>query len=283
MPGGFFSGPKPRIFGHRGAMGEYSENTLLSFERALDSGATCLETDIHASRDGRLVLLHDETLERTTNGCGPLKQCTLAELKSLDAGYGFSPDGGKSHPFRGAGLRIPTLEEFFSRFPGVKVTLEIKQAEPPIEQPLLDLVARMGRLKDVLIASEVDVIMKRVRRLGLDVATSFSAVEVAVFVEEMKEPASAPPPAPGQALQVPPTWGGVPLVTESFVSAAHGRAVEVHVWTVNEVAEMKRLLDLGVDGIMTDFPGRLKALLGSLSPRPLPLEGGEDSGRGFAR
>jgi len=253
-------------------MGEYPENTLLSFERALGSGATGLETDIHASRDGHLVLFHDETLERTTNGRGPLKECTLAELKSLDAGYRFSLDGGASYPFRGAGLRIPTVEEFFSRFPAVKVILEIKQAEPPIEKPLLELAARTGRLEDVLIASEQDVIMKRVRRLQPEVATSFSAVEVAAFLEEMKLPGSLRPAA-GQALQVPTTWGKVPLVTGSFVRAAHDLGIEVHVWTVNEIVEMESLLDVGVDGIITDFPGRLTELLGSRlyrtsSPRP---------------
>jgi len=263
---GFFSSPRPRIFGHRGAAGEFPENTLLSFERALECGATCLETDIHASRDGHLVLFHDESLERTTNGRGLLKECTLAELKSLDAGYRFRPDRGASHPFRGVGLRIPTLEEFFSRFPGVKVTLEMKQAEPAVEKQLLELTARLGRLEDVLIASEHDVIMKRVRRLRADVATSFSSIEVAAFLGKRKLSPSSPYAPPGQALQVPAQWKGVPLVTEPFIRAAHDLCIEVHVWTVNEAVEMEKLLDLGVDGIMTDFPGRLAALLRS---RPL--------------
>lgn len=258
---GFFAGPRPRIFGHRGAAGEFPENTLFSFQRALEAGASCLETDVHATRDGHLVLFHDETLERTTNGSGRLKDRTLKEIRGLDAGYRFSADGGATFPFRGAGLRIPTLEEFFGRFPGVKVTLEIKQAEPAVEEGLLDLVARTDRLEDVLIASEQDVIMKRILRSGVRVATSFSAAEVADFLRSPNLPASSLSPSPGRALQVPERWGEVELVSEKFVQAARVRELEVHVWTVNEPPDMERLLALGVDGIVTDFPGRLAALV----------------------
>lgn len=266
MTGGFFSGAKPRVFGHRGAMGEFPENTLLSFERALEQGATCLETDVHASRDGHPVLFHDETLERTTNGSGFLREHTLRELKALDAGWRFTADGGATYPFRGRGLRIPTLEEFFSRFPGVKTTLEIKQSDPSVENLILELARRLDRLGDILLASERDVIMKRILDSGVRVATSFSAAEVVALLQSASSVDSAPQGPPDRALQVPERWGGVQVVSAGLVEAAHARGLEVHVWTVNQTADMEHLLRLGVDGIVTDFPARLAALLRSRRP-----------------
>jgi len=258
METGFFTDPKPRIFAHRGASGETPENTLPAFHLALEQRAPYAELDVHSSRDGHIVVIHDSTLKRTTNGKGRVYDYTLEELKRLDAGYRFSPDRRKTHPFRGTGVTLPTLEEVFVAYPELKFVIEIKQAEPPIEEAVIAVVRRCGREEEVLLASEHDGVMARVRRLAPELATSFSASEVREFIERVYSGRMQDYTPPALALQIPPEYRGVPLVTKETVAAAHTLGVEVHVWTINDPQEMERLLDLGVDGIMSDWPGRLR-------------------------
>src|SRR5258706_10758218 len=129
MPSTYFDTPRPRVFGHRGAAGEAPENTLVSFERAVACGADVFELDVHATRDGTIVVFHDPTLERTTDGMGALKERTWAELCELDAGYQWTVDG-RTFPFRGKGIRVPSLAELFARFPDACFNIEVKQGEP---------------------------------------------------------------------------------------------------------------------------------------------------------
>ena len=267
----FFSDPPPRIAGHRGAAGTTPENTLFSFRRGLEDGATFIELDVHASRDGEIVIIHDETVQRTTDGAGTVREMDVSELKHLDAGFRFTPDGGATHPFRGLGIGVPTLREFFSDFPGTKATLEIKELSAPAIETLFDLVEEFGKAEEVLVAAEDDAMMAAaravIRRRGLPVATGFSTGEIRGFMTPLWTGQEPPPDVPGQALQIPRRYQGVDLVTRASVDAAHGRGVEVHVWTVNEVDEMRDLLALGVDGIITDYPARLRDLLHPLQPR----------------
>ncbi|MEA2625619.1 MAG: glycerophosphoryl diester phosphodiesterase, partial [Candidatus Binatota bacterium] len=150
MAGDYFAGPRPRIFGHRGAAGVAPENTLASFQRALDDGAEILELDVHATRDGEVVVIHDPTVDRTTDGHGAVRDLTLADLGRLDAGHAFLRDGG--FPFRGSGIRVPTLAEVIDEFPTVPLNVEIKQREPEIEAVVAALVARRGAMKRVMLA-----------------------------------------------------------------------------------------------------------------------------------
>ena len=267
----FFSDPPPRIAGHRGAAGTTPENTLVSFRRGLEDGATFIELDVHASRDGEIVIIHDETVQRTTDGDGAVREMDLAELGRLDAGFRFTPDGGATHPFRGRGIGVPTLREFFSGFPGTRATLEIKELPAPAIETLFDLVEEFGKAEEVLVAAEDDAMMAAaravIRRRGLPVATGFSTGEIRGFMTPLWTGQEPPPDVPGQALQIPRRYQGVDLVTRASVDAAHGRGVEVHVWTVNEVDEMRELLALGVDGIITDYPARLRDLLHPSQPR----------------
>ena len=267
----FFSDPPPRIAGHRGAAGTAPENTLVSFRRGLEDGATFIELDVHASRDGEIVIIHDETVQRTTDGAGAVREMDLAELGRLDAGFRFTPDGGATHPFRGRGIGVPTLREFFSDFPGTRATLEIKELAAPAIETLFDLVEEFGKAEEVLVAAEDDAMMAAaravIRRRGLPVATGFSTGEIRGFMTPLWTGQEPPPDVPGQALQIPRRYQGVDLVTRASVDAAHGRGVEVHVWTVNEVDEMRELLALGVDGIITDYPARLRDLLHPSQPR----------------
>ncbi len=261
----FFSDSPPRIAGHRGAAGTMPENTLESFRRALEEGATFIEMDVHATRDGEIVVIHDDTVQRTTDGGGSVREMDLVELKRLDAGFRFTADGGATHPFRGRGIRIPTLREFFTDFPQVKATLEIKELSAPATEALFDLVEEFGKVEQVLVAAEDDAAMDAARTVirgrGLPVATGFSIGEIRAFMTALWLGQEPPAEVPGQALQIPRLYQDTALVTPSSVAAVHGLGVEIHVWTINEVDEMKELLALGVDGIITDYPARLRDLL----------------------
>jgi glycerophosphoryl diester phosphodiesterase len=215
---------------------------------------------VHASADGAVVVIHDETLERTTDGAGPVRSLPLAALERLDAGHRFrAPDG--THPYRARGLRIPTLARLLEAFPDVPLNIEIKQDDPPIEDAVLATLDRFAARERTLLAAEDGVIMGRIRATATDVVTSFSAPEVADFVFRVRDGRLAGYTPPGVALQVPPAFGGTPIVTPELMAAAHGLGLEVHAWTINDEPEMERLLDLGVDGIMTDFPARAVSVL----------------------
>ncbi|MFQ5852155.1 MAG: glycerophosphodiester phosphodiesterase [Candidatus Binatia bacterium] len=260
----FFTAEKPKVFGHRGAAGVAPENTLASFERALADGADFMELDLRESKDGELLIIHDATLERTTNGRGEIRKRELKELKSLDAGYWFTLDGGVTYCYRGQKIEIPTLEEFFSTFPQVRATIEIKQAGPGFVKKLVATVRRFGREDWVLLATEEDEVMREIRKeirahdLGL--ATGFSCGEVASFMHWVWEGRCGTFTPPGQALQIPCTYGARNLITEQTVRAAHDLGLEVHAWTINDAEEVKWLLSIGVDGIITDYPARVREL-----------------------
>jgi glycerophosphoryl diester phosphodiesterase len=259
----YFEVPRPIVFGHRGASGEAPENTLPAFERALDSGAAILETDVHLTRDGEVVVAHDPDVARTTEGAGRIAELRFPELATLDAGYRFSPDGGASFPFRGRGVRIPALREMFRRFPAARFNVEVKVNDPRLVEAVVRLVADHEREGLTLLAAERDDTMAAVRaelaRRGVAAAVGASVGDVLGFVRAAVG-GSAPPKEP-MALQIPPSFAGRPLVTPQLVDFAHRHDVQVHVWTINEEDEMRRLLAEGVDGIMSDFPGRLRAVV----------------------
>ncbi len=255
----YFALPRPRVFGHRGAAGVAPENTLPSFALAVALGADYLELDVHGTRDGVIVVLHDPTLDRTTDGSGPVAEHTWGQLERLDAGCRFTPDG-TWFPYRGQGVRIPTLESVLRAFPERRFNIEIKQEHPPIVDAVLELVNRTRTTDRVLLAAERDTIMQAIRASTRGcVATSASAHEVAAFIERVvRDQWEGYAPA-WQALQIPPAHAGIELVTATSVGAAHRLGREVHVWTINDAAEMDRLLELGVDGVMSDFPGLVSA------------------------
>lgn len=259
----YFDLPTPIVIGHRGASGELPENTLVAFERALSQGAAMLETDAHLSRDGEAVLSHDPRVDRTTDGSGAIEEYTLAELQRLDAGHRFSPDGGASFPQRGKGLQIPTLREAFERFPGIRFNIEIKQNSPVLIDATVRIVAEAKRAETTLLAAAEDDTMSALRarlaETGLRPAMGAALGDVVAFVRAAAA-GETPPPEP-MALQIPPSFAGNPLVTAELVEFAHRHEVQVHVWTINDEDEMRGLLDLGVDGVMSDFPAVLRKVV----------------------
>ncbi len=253
----------PIVMGHRGARGYYPENTLLSFQKAVEMGVDALETDIHSTADGVLVVHHDDTVDRTTNGTGPLHRFTLAELKQLDAGYRWTQDS-QTFPFRGQGITIPTLEELFLVFPDYWINIDIKQATPSIVLPFVQLIRQHNMLDKVFVGSFHDEVTAQFRRACPEVPTAASIAEVkrmfllnAFFLGRFYQ-------GQAQAFQIPEKFSLFRLVTRRFIRAAHQKRVAVHVWTVNETADMQRLIRMGVDCLMTDYPDRLLRLLGRL-------------------
>jgi glycerophosphoryl diester phosphodiesterase len=255
----FLAGKPPLLFAHRGGSLSWPENTLVAFQGALAAGVDYLETDLHMTRDGVIVVFHDPHLERTTNGKGPIKSLTLSELKRLDAGYHFSPDG-KEYPYRGKGLTVPTFEEALDLDVSARFNVEIKQSDPPMVDALWRLIERRKLHDRLLVAAAVDRLVRAFRRACAgSVATSAGSNETRLFWAASRLGLARFVPTPYDALQVPPRSGPLTVVDRRFLAAAHDRGLHVHVWTIDEAEEMRRLLALGVDGIMSDRPALLVA------------------------
>jgi len=260
----FFAGEAGgvQVIAHRGGAQLRPENTLLAFEHALALGADMLEMDVRATADGVLVALHDATVDRTTEGRGPVDGLTLAALRTLDAAYRWSPDGGRSTPFRGQGVRVPALADVFARFPLTRMVVEIKPPDPALAAVLCDLIRGAGMRSRVMVASMHEAVLDAFRARCPEVSTSMGPGEARLFyLASLVYLSDAISPA-AQALQIPYGFGERVLATPEVAAAARGRNLALHVWTVNDEKRMRRLLDIGVDGIMTDRPDLLLRLLG---------------------
>lgn len=249
-------------FAHQGGGLLAPENTLAAFELGASYQPDALELDIQMTRDGQIVVMHDPAVDRTTDGHGPVSSFTLTELRRLDAGYRFTPDGGQTHPFRGQGVTVPTLHEVFERFPHLLINIDLKEPVSGKEERLWQAVQDAWAADRVIVGSFVCASLRRFRRLaGGAVATSACPGEVTAFVFGFRAHATRLVRPAYQALQVPEIHRGIRIVSPASVRAAHRLGLKVHVWTVNESADMERLLDWGVDGIMTDRPDRLAGIL----------------------
>lgn len=235
-----------------------------SFRLALEQGAPYLEMDVHLSADGEPVIIHDNSVSRTTGRRGRVENMTFAELRQLDAGYKFSTDYGRTFPYRGKGLTIPTLDEVLSTFRDTGVTLELKRTRDGVERAVANMLARHGAEKRVIVAAHEHELISRFRDLAPTVATSFSKDEVRDFLGRLRSGSLTGYRAPGVAFQVPEYKGLRRVVSKPVIDAVHELDVEVHVWTVNEPVHIARLLDWGVDGIMTDDPARAFANVAAL-------------------
>ena len=279
----------PVNFAHRGASERAPESTLEAFRLAVEEGAGGLELDVRTTREGEVVVIHDATVDRTTDGSGAVAGMTLDELRRLDAGYRFSPDGGRTFPYRGRGMEIPTLAEVYEEFPDARVNADIKEARAREEEAVLRVVRDAAAEARTLVASSDHAVVRRFRRVsGGRIPTGASRREIAAFYLLSRSHLEALARPAYDALQVPVEHKGIKLVTPRFVGAAHSRGARVDVWTINDPGEMRRLLDLGVDVVMTDRPGVLAGLLeehragrqrrGIPPSRPVNLEVRTDDG-----
>lgn len=252
----------PTNFAHRGASTKAPENTLEAFRLAVEDGAGGLELDVHMTSDGRVAVIHDDSVDRTTGGQGLVRDMTLREVQGLDGGYRFTPDRGDTYPYRGRGVRVPELGEILREFPDQRVNIDIKEAWPGVETAVLETIAGAGAGDRVLVVSEIPSVLERFRELsGGSISTGASRREIEDFylysrlrLESLLRPSY-------DALQVPVEFGGREVVTPRFVEAAHKRGVRVDVWTIDDPAEMWRLLDLGADVVMTNRPEVLEEVV----------------------
>jgi glycerophosphoryl diester phosphodiesterase len=253
---------RPLVMAHRGGRGLWPENTLYAFEHAVELGVDVLEMDIHTTADGVPVVMHDDTVDRTTNGSGPIHSFTLEELKGLDAGYDWSSDDGQTFPYRSQGITVPTLEEVFTTFPDIPLNIEIKQEEPSMVAPFCQLLREHDLGDHVLVASFHEGTIDEFRATCPEVATAAGTSEIVTLFALSRVFLEATYGAPANAAQVPEYRSGLHVLAPRFVDAAHNRNLEVHAWTINEEEDLRRMIALGVDGIITDYPDRLLALLG---------------------
>ena len=266
-------------YAHQGGAREAPSSTLFAMHQAVAAGATAIELDVHCTADRRLVVCHDATVDRTTGATGRIADLALEEVKRLDNAYWFvpgevvapgRPDAEYVHRGKAPGdpaFGIPTVAEVLEAFPDTFLNFDIKQTAPtvdPYEELLADELHRFGRSDDVIVGSFLDAATEAFAEHAPDVTTSAGTLAVAAFVRALQN-GEEPPELPHAALQVPPAYEDITIVDERFIAAAHDRGLAVHVWTIDDEKEMRRLLALGVDGIMTDRPSVLANVLASTS------------------
>lgn len=266
------AGPSPLVLAHRGASAAAPENTLEAFALALEMGADILELDVHATSDGVVVVIHDETVDRTSDGTGRVAAQTLAELRRLDFGHAFSADGGASHPYRGRGVRIPTLEDVFLRFPGAKVNVEIKQTVPDILDRVWEVVRRGAAEERVLMTVPPEAIERWSRLSGGRTALAVDGDSARRFIGSVVAKAAVPHRPDADMLQLPLRWdigsASIRLDTREIVTRAHEAGLRVDYWTIDDQPTMRRLFALGADAITTNRPDLARKVLRELGRRP---------------
>lgn len=274
---------------HQGGEIEAPSNTLYALKTAVAKGSDVLEIDVYATADRELVVLHDATVDRTTNGSGRVDRMTLAQIKALDAAHWFVPDCGTCHgrpdaeyalrgyatgerklkgdmkrQFEPNDFRIPTLREVLETFPGELINIEIKATAPqtaPYERELAALLAEYGRTTDTIVVSFTDTATETFKLFAPEVSTALGTAQAAAFWGSAQGPLPGAPSPRHHALQVPIELNGVTVVTPEFVQKAHANGLAVHVWTINDRPDMEWLIDIGVDGVMTDRPTLLEQVL----------------------
>jgi glycerophosphoryl diester phosphodiesterase len=245
----------PLRMAHRGSRVLWPENTAVAFQGALDLGLRYIETDVQVTADGVVVVFHDSTLERTTNGVGRVDAWAWEDLRHLDAAWSYGAEQG--FPRRGTGVGISRLDDVLTTWPEAHFNIDLKS--PGSEWPVAEVIRRTGRQESVLIASFSDARIARFRRITKGVVATSAGPAVAgraLVASRLGRPAPAGP----VAYQLPHDRRGVP-VTARLIDSVHAAGAQVHVWTVNEVGAMRRLLEAGVDGIVTDRPDLLNGVL----------------------
>lgn len=252
---------------HQGGKKIRPAHTMIAYEQALEDGVDVLEFDVHSTKDGVLVVMHDDTVDATTDGTGAIKEMTFAEIRELDAAYRFTTDGGETFPYRGMGHQVPALEEVLQAFPDMPYVIEIKQKTPSIIDPLVTMIEKHGVTAQTIGASFDHETILALREAAPEMDTAMSEQEGFTFflvssAEEL-DPNYVPP---AEFLHVPPERAGIMVLHDNFVPTAHALGLKVHVWTINDTEEMRSLIeDLDVDGIFTDDVAALTQVVGETS------------------
>ncbi|MBI5067206.1 MAG: glycerophosphodiester phosphodiesterase [Deltaproteobacteria bacterium] len=258
----FLAHPRPWLIAHRGGAGIAPENTLVAFDRAVELGATCLELDVRRSSDDAVMVFHDEGTERITGERGSVEERTAGELARLDAGFAFSPDGRRTFPFRGQGVRIPTLAELLERHPRSRLNIEAKSADPRLAHALVAAISAAGAEERVCIGSADDDQAERLRAL-LPHACHYLPARAGRrhVLAALAGTGAWLCPLGWDCAELPHRTAGITVVTRRLVRHFHALDMPVFVWTVDDEQEMRELLAAGVDGIMTDRPDLLAKVL----------------------
>jgi glycerophosphoryl diester phosphodiesterase len=242
------------IIAHRGGTHVGPENTVEAFRIGLALGAEALEFDVRATRDGVPVVIHDATLDRTTDRRGAVAAHTLRQLAEADAGYRFTPDGGRTHPFRGQGVRIPTLEQVIAALPDVPLLIHVKV--PEAQEGVRAVLTRLDAVARSVVASEIDAALVCFTQSPF-VRGATSRETRRFFVRAAL--GAAPRRVPFRVFSVPDRSMGLTVPTRRFVAAGLAAGCATHVWTVNDATAARRLWDIGVCGIVTDAPDVIRA------------------------
>jgi glycerophosphoryl diester phosphodiesterase len=247
------------IIAHRGGRGLWPENTIYGYREALETGVDVLEIDVWRTSDNIVVVNHDQRVDRTTDGLGEVQSFTLAEVQKLDAGYRWSIDG--TYPYRGKGHIIPTLDDVLTEYPSARFNIDLKENSDALIRAVSSLIDKHSAHDRVMIASFHQRALRKFRKLNPSVSTSAGSAEIIRFLLLSKLHLTTLFTPQFEAFQVPMTAGPISVVNKAFIDAAHQRGIEVHPWTINDPAEMRRLIAQGIDGIITDFPDRLSEIL----------------------
>lgn len=267
----FGRGSSVRVIGHRGAAGVRPENTLPSFEHAVDVGVDAVEFDLQCTRDDELVVMHDPFVDRVTEGEGSVKEMSYDELAELDAGFRFSPAGEDGHPYRGRGIRVPRLEEVLEVTGDLPLIAEVKsrRAGRRLAEWLRESSRGQQARSRLLVGGFSREALQGPRREARWSCATQEDLRWYVLLSKLGLGGLAVPERP-DALMLPERYRGIlPVVTDAFVDRAHRDGLGVYVWTVNDPERMRRLHGMGVDGMLSDYPERLKRLYErELTPTP---------------
>jgi len=259
----YLNHPAPWLVANRGGGLLAPENTFPAFDLAVALGADAVETDIHLTRDGVVVVFHDDETERITGAVGTIEDRTLAEVQGLDAAHGFSLDGGQTFPWRGRGVRVPTLAETLARYPGLRFSVDAKSQDAALAQALVRVVQRAGAVDRVCLGSFFDEQAERIGTLLPQVARFLPehAATCHVLAAKSGQPANACP-AGYDLASLPHRMGPMTVVDRAVIEHFHSLGIPVHVWDVDEEQDMRDLLALGVDGLITDRPDLASKVIG---------------------
>jgi len=249
----------PMVIAHQGGVGQWPSNTLFAFQQSKQLGTVDeFELDIQLSSDGHIVLIHDKTVDRTTNGQGLVSGMTLTQLQKLDAGYTWQDESQpQAFPFRKKGITIPTLKEIFEHFPQQAMSIEIKQESTELAVAFCKMVKQYQKEEALVVSSFYHENLLAFREACPSVATAASGQEAERYIIASKVGLGWLFKPNAQVLQLPMASGSITVLTAGFINQAHEHGYRVDAWTINEKADMTSLMDLGIDGLITDYPSRL--------------------------